>query len=139
MKKTVWLLCFILVGCAKKPNQQQFAVKITGANSVKIAGIDYNILSNLNGDSLGLSQWQAILPVYKMPADTDMMDFVSPQPGKYKLIKDVLVFVADTPFQKNAKYFARYYKLHDDSNAWDLMKGKWKNGSPKYAEVIFTP
>ncbi len=139
MKKSVWLLCFILVGCAKKPNQQQLSVKVTSANVVEFAGIDYNILSNLSQDSLSLPQWQAILPVYKMPADTDMMDFVSPQPGKYKLIKDALEFVADTPFQKNTKYFARYYKLHDDSNAWDLMKGKWKNGAPKYTECVFAP
>jgi hypothetical protein len=139
MKKTVWLLCFILAGCAKKPAQQQLSVRVVGTNEAKFAGIDYNILSNLSQDSLGLAQWQAILPVYKMPADTDMMDFMPPQPGKYKLVKDALVFVADTPFQKNTKYFARYYQLHDNSNAWDLMKGKWKNGAPKYTECVFTP
>jgi len=139
MKKSVWLLCFILLGCAKKPNQQQLSVKVTGINTIEFKGIDYNTLSNLSQDSLGLAQWQTILPVYRMPADTDMMDFVKPQPGKYTLVKDALVFVADTPFQKHDKYFARYYKLHDDSNAWDLMKGKWKHGSPQYIACTFTP
>lgn len=138
MKKSGWLLVVILMGCAKKPGQQQLAVKVRGANLVEFSGIDYNTLSNLSQDSLSLAQWQAILPVYKAPADTDMKDFVNPQPGKYALVKDTLVFVADTPFQKNSQYFARYYKLHDDASAWDLLKGKWKNGAPKYREYSFS-
>jgi len=139
MKKSVWLLFFICLGCVKKPNPQQLKVNVLNANTISFSNIDYNTLANLRQDSLNMAGWQAILPVYRMPADTDMKDYLKPQPGKYAFNKDVLVFFADTPFQKHKQYFARYYRLHDDSSVWDLIKGKWKRGTPQYVECIFTP
>jgi hypothetical protein len=139
MKKSIWLLCFICLGCVKKPGQQQLKVNVLNANTISFSNIDYNTLANLRQDSLNLSGWQAILPVYRMPADTDMKDYLQAQPGKYAFNKDVLIFSADTPFQTHRQYFARYYHLHDDSNVWDLIKGKWKRGTPQYVEYVFTP
>ncbi|NCD69480.1 hypothetical protein [Mucilaginibacter agri] len=139
MKKTVWLLCLICCGCVKKDNQQAFGVKVMGANAIGFNNVDYNALANLQQDSLTTAQWQAILPVYRMPADSDMKDFQQPQPGRYQLKDSTLVFLADTPFRQHSRYFARYYRLHDDSNVWTLLKGKWKHSTPQYTECTFTP
>ncbi len=139
MKKSAWLLCLICWGCVKKPGQQHLKVNVLTANTISFNNIDYNTLVNLRQDSLGTAGWQALFPVYRIPADTDMKDYQNPQPGKYAVKNNVLIFSADTPFQKHSQYFARYYHLHDDSNAWDLMKGKWKHGTPQYTECTFTP
>lgn len=139
MKKTVWLLCLIFCGCVKKVDRQAFGVKLVNANTIAFKHIDYNTLSNLQLDSLDAAQWQAVLPVYKMPADTDMKDFQQPQPGRYRLKDSVLIFLADTPFQKQSRYFVRYYRLHDDGTVWTLLKGKWKHNTPQYTECTFIP
>ncbi|SFS96621.1 hypothetical protein SAMN04487890_107149 [Mucilaginibacter polytrichastri] len=132
-------MCFICLGCAKKSAQPHLKVSVLNANTINFGNIDYNTLANLHQDSLNTAEWQAILPVYRMPADTDMKDFVLPQPGKYAFKNNQLIFSADTPFLGHSLYFARYYRLHDESNAWDVMKGKWKRGTPQYVECTFTP
>ena len=139
MKKTLCLLLLICLGCIKKPGQISLTVSVIDKNTISIGNVDNNLLANLAKDTIAYEQWKNLLPVYRMPADTDMKDYQQPQPGRYTLKNNAVIFSADTPFQKKGVYFVRLYHLQDDSNVWALLKGQWKQGSPAYKECIFKP
>lgn len=139
MNKSACLLFFICLGCAKKPGQPALEVSVVNANTITIQNTDDNLLANTSQDTIPNQQWQALLPVYRMPADTDMKDYQNPQPGKYAIKNNAVIFAADTPFKKGQTYFARFYHFQDDSNSWTLLKGDWKQHTSQYRECVFTP
>lgn len=139
MKKISCLLFLLCLGCAKHADRSSFTAGVINKNSLQFKGINADLLANLRTDTLSQAEWQTLLPVYRMPADTDMKDFQNNQPGKYKLTDSSVIFMADTPFQKNQTYFARFYQYHDNSSKWDIFKHGWKSHKAQYTEVVFKP
>ena len=126
------------VACSSNYKTPKIEVKITQNHiSVKFKGLDYAILSEINRES-ALNKWQSLIPVYKMPADTELKNYQPPQPGKYSVADSSLVFTPDTPFVKGQKYFLRYYKFGQDESSWDLIKGTKKPGTAKFTDFDFT-
>ncbi len=75
MKKLVWLFLLICVGCTHQPKQPTVHIALINNNrSIEFKGLDDAITGELNRDSVpGI--WQGLIPVYRMPADTDMKDY----------------------------------------------------------------
>jgi hypothetical protein len=138
IKQTPLLLTIIFcLGCMHKPNKVNITITLTDSNrSVKISGLDQLVVADIARDSSG-DVWQALVPVYKMPADTDMKDFQSAQPGRYKVKDSVVVFTPDTPFRQGQAYFARYYLYDGTKNAWQYLREKKGKGSARYKDLLF--
>ena len=81
--------------------------------------------------------WQSLVPVYKMPADTDLKNYQTAQPGKYIVKDSVVMFTPDTPFIASQTYFVRYYKFDANNKASDYILGHNKLGSRPYTDLIF--
>ena len=131
--------CFMLLslGCSRANNK---SIKISLENNrtaIKFKGLNYAVISEINRDS-ALSHWQSLIPVYKLPADTELRDYQLPQPGKYAIADSALVFTPDTPFIKGKRYFLRYYKFGQDESSWDLIKGTKKPGTATFTDFNFT-
>ncbi len=105
-------------------------------HSINISGLDNAIVQDINRDSSG-GNWQSLVSVYKMPADTDLKNYQPVQPGKYLLRDSVVVFTPDTPFTAQQTYFVRYYKYGTNSQASDYILGHHKLGSLPYTDLIF--
>lgn len=137
MKKSVYILFLLCFGCVKKP--VILHTKLLQPNKLEISGFNKDLLTDLRQDSVSRVQWLSLLPVYRMPADTDMKDFEPGQPGNYQMNDTSIIFTADTPFIRHQTYFIRLYQYHDNSSIWDLLKNKWKNHRPQYIESTFKP
>ncbi len=99
---------------------------INNGQSIEFKGLEYAITGEINRDSVpGI--WQGLIPVYRMPADTDMKDYQRPLPGQYRLKDSAVVFTPDTPFVKNQTYFLRYFEFGEGNSTWDFIKGKKRN------------
>ncbi|WP_184547721.1 hypothetical protein [Mucilaginibacter sp. FT3.2] len=105
-------------------------------HSLEITGLDPLIVQDINRDS-SATNWQSLVPVFKMPADTDMKNYQPMQPGKYLVQDSVVTFTPDTPFAKKQTYFVRYYKFDANSKASDFIMGHNKLGSLHYTDLIF--
>jgi hypothetical protein len=137
MKKPVWLLLLLCFGCTQKQKPYEVHISLVNNNkSVKIEGLDYAIISEINRDPVA-GIWENLLPVYRMPADTDMKDYQPVQHGSYQLKDSSVVFTPDTPFVNNKTYFIRYYQFGKGDSALDLLKEKKKLGSTNYIDLIF--
>ncbi|MDP9048657.1 MAG: hypothetical protein M3N14_11005 [Bacteroidota bacterium] len=137
MQRIVFIAFLLCLGCSHKQNVLPVkADLVDNGRSVKFSGLDYAIVSEINRDSTA-GLWQGLIPVYRMPADTDVKDYQPVQPGKYRLRDRAVVFTPDTPFVKNQTYFMRYYKFDGGEDVWDLVKGKKKLGRPHYIDLIF--
>lgn len=138
MKRSALLLLLILAGCTSQVPEMQVAVKISpDTHSILISGFDQAIIDDIGRDTV-TGVWQNLLPVYKMPVDTDMKDFQVAQPGKY-LVKDNLVeFTPDTPFRKGQTYFLRYFDYQGIKHAWQIINGKKRLGAPKHQDLVFS-
>jgi hypothetical protein len=137
MKKPVLLFLVICFGCTHQP--RQIAVHITLINnnqSIHFTGLDPAIMGEIGRDTT-LNVWQNLIPVYRMPADTDMKDFQPVQHGIYLLTDSVVTFTPDTPFVKGQTYFMRYYQFEGGTKPWDLLRGKKKLGSVRYEDLTF--
>ncbi len=137
MKKLVWPFLLICFGCTHQTKQPVVHITlINNGRSIEFKGLDYAITGEINRDSVpGI--WQGLIPVYRMPADTDMKDYQKPLPGVYRLKDSAVVFTPDTPFVKNQIYFVRYFKFEGGNNAWDIIKGKKRLGKTPYIDLIF--
>ncbi|MEO6632676.1 MAG: hypothetical protein ABIN13_13170, partial [Mucilaginibacter sp.] len=90
MKKSAWLLVLFCFACSQKPKTPVVHVSLINNNrSVKFTGLDNAIVSEINRDTVR-EAWQTLLPVYKMPADTDFKNYQPVQPGAYT-VKDSAV------------------------------------------------
>lgn len=69
MKQFIGVLLLLCMGCAHKSAAPNVHVGLTDSGrSVKFSGLAYDVMSEINRDSLQ-SSWQGLLPVFKMPAD----------------------------------------------------------------------
>ena len=137
MKKILLLLLIFGVACKFKPKEAPVSVKlINNGQSVKFQGIDGAILGEIGRDAAP-DIWQSLLPVYRLPADTDMKDYQQPQPGTYKLQEKAIVFTPDTPFVKGKAYYIRYYHFDEGKSVWDIVKNKRQMGSQPFTDLSF--
>jgi len=135
MKKILLLLLIFSAACKSKPKEAPVSVKlINNGRSVKFQGIDDAILGEISRGA-GPEIWQSLLPVYRLPADTDMKDYQQPQPGTYKLQEKGIVFTPDTPFIKGQAYYVRYYHFDEGKNVWDIVKNKRKLGNQPFTDL----
>lgn len=138
MNKLIALVILLCFGCSANKNSAPL-LKInlsTNKRSISISGLDPLIVQNINRDSSG-GNWQSLVPVFKMPADTDLKNYQPIQPGKYLVQDSVVTFTPDTPFAANQAYFVRYYKFDANSKASDFITGHNKLGSLPYTDLIF--
>jgi hypothetical protein len=130
------MLCFL--GCSSnKTNSSNIKINLTpDKHSLNITGLDPLIVQDISRDSLG-GNWQSLVPVYKMPADTDMKNYQPIQPGKYLVKDSIVVFTPDTPFVARQTYFVRYYNFDTNTKAADYIMGHNKLGDLHYTDLIF--
>lgn len=137
MKKSILILVIMLLGCGSKHHHN--AIKISLADngrSLKITGIEEDVLQEINQDTV-TTVWQTLIPVYRMPADTDMKDFQRAQPGKYIVNGSAILFTPDTPFAQHSVYFIRYYQYGEGNTEWDFIKQQKRLGKTPYIDLIF--
>ncbi|MCR8561618.1 hypothetical protein KXD93_28445 [Mucilaginibacter sp. BJC16-A38] len=136
MKRYAAILLLIVFGC-KSHNSSLVTGHITLTNNnhaIKFTGLDYAIVNEIGRDSVP-GVWQTLLPVYKMPADTDLKNYQPIQHGTYTLKDSAVVFTPDTPFVKGKTYFMRYYQFKGE-NIWDYIKGKKRLGEAGYRDLV---
>jgi len=136
MKKSVLVLAMILLGCRSGKHHDIIKISLVDSSSLKVTGIDNDILQEINRDTI-TTVWLSLIPVYRMPADTDMKDFQKPQPGKYVVEDNAVVFTPDTPFAKQCAYFVRYYQHGTGNSEWDVIEQQKKLGKIPYIDLIF--
>ena len=138
MMKKLWLFSLIFyLGCADKPPKRNIIVSLADSNhSVRITGFDKAIIDDIGRDTAN-GVWQSLLPVYKMPADTDMKDFQNAQPGNYKVVDSAVVFTPDTAFKQGQAYFVRWYQYDKAKDAWQYIRQKKHGSSTSYNDLLF--
>lgn len=137
MNRYYVLLMLLFFGCASKPKAPTVHISlINNDSSVKFKGLDYAVISEIDRDSV-FGTWENLLPVFRMPADTDLKNYQPVQPGSYQLKDSAVVFTPDTPFTKGQIYFVRYFEFDKGDNIWDYIKGKKKLGKIQYIDLIF--
>ena len=135
-----WLSCLVLIvfcfSCKTKTNTPivNIALIDTG-KSLKITGLNYAVMQDVSRDNS--NSWENLLPVYRMPADTDMKNYQPVQPGRYVVKDSALVFTPDTPFIKHQLYFMRQYHYNETGDIWSFIKGNRRPGQIAYTDLIF--
>ena len=133
----LFFVLIIFCSCNRAAKSPIITITKTSNNSIKFAGLDLTTIQFLNSDSASTSAWQSLIPVYKMPADTDLKDYQPVQPGKYVVLDSVVIFTPDTAFQKGQAYFVRFYYVDKSSSLWDHIKVHQKLNSHHYTDLIF--
>ena len=118
-----------------KPHNAIHIALINNNRSVKIAGLNNLVIQEIARDTA--NRFESLVPVYKMPVDTDMIEFQPIQPGKYTVKNSALVFTPDTPFVKHQTYFIRYYQYGEGNSVWDFVKGKKTASKLHFTDLIF--
>jgi hypothetical protein len=137
MKKLLPLLLFFYLGCSRKSVEINISVSLTDTNhSIQIAGFKKEVINDIAQNSAD-SAWQALLPVYKMPADTDMKDFQNAQPGKYTVKDSLVIFTPDTAFKQGQVYFVRSFDYTGVKDAWQFVRQKKQKGSNGHKDLLF--
>lgn len=138
MKKLPLIILLFCLGCSSKPKAPVIQIALVDSGrSLKITGLNYSVMQDVNRDST--NNWENLLEVYHMPADTDMKDFQPAQPGKFLLKDSALVFNPDTPFAQNQSYFLRYYRYNETGDIWSFIKAERKAGKVNHIDLIFKP
>ena len=139
MNKLVILLLLCLAACT--PAKHPAAMKVSLVNddkSVQFRGLDYAVMQDIGRDT-NKDVWQSLVPVYRMPADTDMKNYQPEQPGQYQLKDNVVIFTPDTPFVKGQTYFVRNYRLGEGAALIDYIKSRSQPGKVRFIDLIFKP
>jgi hypothetical protein len=140
MKKlTCVLLILLTLACtpAKHPAAVQVFL-INNGQSVQFKGLDYAVMQDIGRDT-NKDVWQSLVPVYRMPADTDMKSYQPVQPGRYLLKDSIIIFTPDTPFVKGQTYFVRNYRLGEGAALIDYIKSRSQPGKVRFIDLIFKP
>ncbi|MGZ3874286.1 MAG: hypothetical protein ACXVJD_15285, partial [Mucilaginibacter sp.] len=138
MKKIACIAVLLLLGCTSKPKAPAVHISLADSNrSVKFQGIDYAIISEISRDSAA-GVWEDLLPVFRMPADTELKNYQPVQHGTYILKDSAVIFTPDTPFVKGSTYFMRYYQFKGE-NIWDYIKGRKRLGEAHYTDLLIKP
>ncbi len=135
----IWSSLFLLMfcwGCQSTP-PPSIQIKPTNQGTLTITGINEAILNDIDRDSI--KNWESLIAIYKMPADTDLKDYQPIQPGRYAVKNGVLSFIPDTSFVKQHLYFIRYYNYGGNKSIWDYLRGKTAKGQLHYTDLIFKP
>ena len=129
----------MLLGFGCSTNKSEINVQVVRTadkHSVQITGIDNAVLQDIGRDSAG-GNWEALVPVYKMPADTDLKNYQPVQPGTYQVKDNGVIFTPDTPFAAHQTYFVRYYKFNTSNQVSDFILGRNRPGSLHYSDLPF--
>ena len=137
MKKIILAFVIMLLGCGSTHHHNVIKIGLVDSGkSLQVTGIAEDVLQEINRDTV-VTVWQTLIPVYRMPADTDMKDFQRAQPGKYVVNGSAILFTPDTPFMQQAVYFVRYYQYGEDNTEWDFIKQQKRIGKIPYIDLIF--
>ena len=137
MKKLIPVLLLCCFSCAQKNNQNNISISLIDSNhSLQIKGLDHAIMTDIARDTT-IGIWQSLMPVYAMPADTELKDYQPTQPGRYTVKDSAVVFTPDTPFKSNQTYYIRYYLFGNDRSIWYYIKTKKRPGSIAYHDLLF--
>ncbi|HEY0245862.1 MAG TPA: hypothetical protein VGC01_09885 [Mucilaginibacter sp.] len=138
MKKLfAWLVLGLCMGCTVKTPDTPVKVELYNRESLKITGLNKLIIQDIAKDTA--NHFESLVPVYRMPADTDLKNYQPMQPGHYQLKDSALIFTPDTPFSGHQTYFVRYYQYGGDNTIWAFIKGKKSPGKLPYTDLIFKP
>lgn len=138
MKKALIFGICCCLGCSRHSAEPDIRLSLTGSNrSLKITGFNKAIIDDIGRDS-SAEAWETLLPVYKMPADTEMKDFQNGQPGSYKVTGNEVIFTPDTPFKKGQVYFLRTSNYSSVKDAWQFLREKRQKGRMAYKDLIFS-
>ncbi|MFD0766355.1 hypothetical protein ACFQZI_15950 [Mucilaginibacter lutimaris] len=137
MKKLSILILLFIAACTqpKHPAQVQIAL-INQGRSIQFKGLDNVLMQDIARDS-DKNVWQNLVPVFRMPADTDLKNYQPVQPGQYVLKDSALVFTPDTPFVKGQTYFVRNFRLGEGATLADYVKGRSQPGKVHFIDLIF--
>ena len=137
MKKIWFLLAFFCISCSNTSKSPVIHIgKIDQERSIKISGLDAAVIQDIARDTSG-ANWQGLIPVYKMPVDTEMKSYQPVQPGTYHIANGAVIFTPDTPFVSHQTYFVRYYKLDAGSQLTNFLTERNKLGSLHYIDLTF--
>jgi len=130
-------LIFFCAACSSKPQTPVIRIsKVDQERSIKISGLDAAIIQDIARDSSG-AMWQGLIPMYKMPVDTEMKNYQPVQPGTYHVADGSVIFTPDTPFVSHQTYFIRYYKFDTGNKLTDFIGGHNRPGSLHYIDLTF--
>jgi hypothetical protein len=136
MQRVFFIGFLLCLGCNRKHETMVKVSLVDSGRAVRFTGLDNAIMGEISRDtSKGL--WQALIPVFCMPADTDLKSYQPVQPGTYRLKDKTIVFTPDTPFVKGRAYFMRYYRFGGNDDMWDYIQGKSKLGRIPYTDLVF--
>lgn len=131
------LLMVICFSCTTKTAQPVLKISFeSSGQTLRISGLNSVVVQDINRDTT-TNKWQQLIPVYRMPLDTDMKDFQPVQPGNYLVKGGVIFFTPDTPFKHHQQYFIRYYQHDEDRGIWGFILGKRRVGKVNYTDLIF--
>ena len=136
MKKLAYLVIVMLAACTHRSAAPVIHIAITPGKTLKFTGLNEAVLNDIARDS-DAAVWQIFLPVYKMPADTDMKSYQPLQPGRYAVMGNTIIFTPDTPFVKGQPYFVRYVLAGEGITITDYLKSRVKPGRPRFTDLIF--
>ena len=137
MKKAIWVLMVFSFGCSRQSKMPAIHLRLVDrGRSVALTGIDPSIMGEISRDATR-DNWENLIPVFRMPADTDMKDFQPVQHGMYRLKDSVVVFTPDTAFVKGQSYFIRYYQFNGGLTTWDMVRKQKKLGSVAHLDLVF--
>jgi hypothetical protein len=129
-------LILICIGCKSETSQPVISIALVNNNqSLQITGLNNLVIKEIASDST--NHFESLIPVFRMPADTDMKDYQPVQPGKYMVKDSAIIFTPDTPFAKHQGYFMRYFQYGGGSSVWDFLKGKKTASKLRYTDLIF--
>ena len=139
MKNTCLIFAAIFyLGCSHRPKAIPVKISLTDNNrSLKISGFDKEIVAEIGRDTAN-EAWESLLPVYKMPSDTDMKDYQDVQPGNYKVDDSLVIFTPDTAFKKGQGYFLRYYRYDEGTSALQFIRDRKRPGTLTYKDLVFS-
>ncbi|MGV8877887.1 MAG: hypothetical protein ACOH2A_02525 [Sphingobacteriaceae bacterium] len=105
-----WLMMFF--SCNKQKKGEFATVKIALAKdsqSIILKGLRTDVLKQLEADSLSMERWQTLMGIYKMPADSGLIELQKEQPGVYRILDQQIIFKPDTAFKSKKAYLCRFY------------------------------
>ena len=106
MKKLVPFYLLFCLGCTSATKKNIIHISLVYNNSsLKVQGIDAAVLGAIQRDFIP-GVWQTLLPVYRMPADTDMKDYQPPQLGIYQVENKCSIIYARYAIYKRENLFS---------------------------------
>ena len=137
MKKIVWVFLLFSFGCSRQQKMPVVHIRVVDSGrSISLAGVDPSIMGEISRDT-ARDVWENLIPIFRMPADTDMKDFQPMQHGTYRVKDSVVVFTPDTAFVKGKTYFIRYFRFTGGLSTWDMVRRKKKLGSVAHVDLVF--